>query len=151
MRTFGEYLEAAEEEKDIRDLLSRLPPSHAALVQGYAWRFQPGNVLAGDSQHIGQVSDQDRQITLAAPWNYGREFAALHEVGHKVWERLVPPRLKKVWLDVVKKTEGRLPPDIRSQDPEELFCHSYAQFYAKNKIEKYNHPEWMAFIKILPA
>jgi len=86
-----------------------------------------------------------RTVTIAAPWNYGREFTFLHELAHKVWENLVDEKMRNEWVALVKRTKHKM-----QQNAEELFCMAYANHYAKNKIEIHNHPEWEKFIKKLP-
>jgi hypothetical protein len=133
-------LETEEEEKNVKAMLKKLPPKHASLLHGFHFHYVPGNTLGGDSEHIG-VIDQDK-ITVAAPWNYGREFTTLHEIAHMVWEKLLTPQIKKAWSKVVPKNPKR-----QKQNDEELFCMAYANHFAKHKIEVHNHPAWDAFIK----
>lgn len=142
-----------EEKRDIAKTLSRLPPSHAALVKGYHWKFHAGNTLNGDDQHVGYIDDKAKEIAVAAPWNYGREFTILHEVAHKVWEKFIAPSRQLVheWHQIVRKmTNKQKGDDSLQQEPEELFCMSYAQHYAKNKIAKFENPLWQQFIANLP-
>lgn len=135
----------SEETKDIQRTLSKLPPSHAALVSGFKWKFQAGNTLDGDDDHVGYMDPMSKEIAVAAPYNYGREFTILHEIAHKVWEHLVPAQLKQQWTQIVSNTKHK-----QNQEPEELFCMAYANTYAKNKIVIHTHPEWEAFVKGLP-
>jgi hypothetical protein len=134
-----------EEKRDIQKTLSKLPPSHAALVKGYRWKFHAGNTLNGDDEHVGYVDDGDKEIAVAGPWNYGREYTILHEVGHKVWDHFVNPQLRQEWTHIVANTKNR-----QEQEPEELFCMAYANHYAKNKIVIHTHKEWEEFIARLP-
>lgn len=134
----------SEEEKDIKRTLSKIPKGHAKLVQGYKWKFEPGNTLNGDDEHIGYIDDSEKEIAVAAPWNYGREFTILHEIGHRVWDRL-SPYLKREWEQIVKNTKRK-----QNQSPEELFCMAYANHYAKNKIVIHDHNTWHKFIERLP-
>lgn len=144
MFTFKKFMEKSEEQEDIEKTLGKLPRSHRALVHGYNFKFHGGNTLAGDDQHIGYMDAGEKEIAVAAPWNYGREFALLHEVGHTVWERL-DPKLQQQWAKIVKRTKEK-----QAQSPEELFCMAYSNFYSKNKITIHDHPEWNEFIKNLP-
>lgn len=148
MMRFRDYLESdagmGEEKQDILRTLSKLPPSHRELIRGFSWKFQGGNTLAGDDQHVGYMDDYEKKIAVAAPWNYGREFTILHEIAHTVWER-VPDQLKQQWAAIVQRTKHK-----QQQSPEELFCMAYANFYAKNKIVIHDHPEWNEFIRNLP-
>jgi len=133
------------EKADIAKTLEKLPDSHAELVQGYNWKLHPGNTLNGDEEHVGYMDDQDKEIAVSSPWNYGREFTVLHEIGHRVWEKLVPPQYKKMWFQIAQNTEEK-----QDQSPEELFCMAYANHYAKNKIVIHDHPQWHEFIERLP-
>lgn len=148
MARFREFLQQqdgmAEEREDIRRTLAKLPASHANLVRGFSWKFHAGNTLNGDSKHVGYMDDQDKEIAVAAPWNYGREFTLLHEIGHRVWERL-PPDLQKQWHYIVANTKNK-----QEQEPEELFCMAYANHYVKNRVVIHDHPEWHRFIEGLP-
>ncbi len=134
------FLEAEEEEKNVVAMLKKLPKQHKALVKGFKFRYVPGNTLKGDEEHIG-VIDKDK-ITVASPWNYGREFTTLHEIAHMVWEKLMTPELKKAWSKVVKRNPRR-----QKQNDEELFCMAYACTYAKHKILVHYCPAWEDFIK----
>jgi hypothetical protein len=134
-----------EEKRDIEKTLGKLPPSHAGLVRGYRWKFHAGNTLNGDDEHVGYVDDNTKEIAVAGPWNYGREFTILHEVAHKVWEQYVSQPMKKQWHQIVAATKHK-----QDQEPEELFCMAYANHYAKNKIVIHSHKEWDDFIKGIP-
>lgn len=135
----------SEEVTDIKKLLHKIPKSHAQLVKGYGWKFHPGNTLNGDEEHVGYMDDLEKEIAVAAPWNYGREFTILHEIAHRVWEHLVPEEKKKEWKEIVKRTDEK-----QEQSAEELFCMAYANNYVKNKIVIHDHEEWKEFIKGLP-
>lgn len=134
-----------EEQQDIARTLGKIPPSHAALVKGFKWKFHAGNTLNGDEKHVGYMDRQEKEIAIAGPWNYGREFTILHEIGHRVWEGFVPPEMKLLWLKIVANTKNR-----QNQEPEELFCMAYANRYAKNKIVIHDHPAWHKFIDSVP-
>lgn len=144
-----------EEKKDIEETLNKLPASHKALVQNYRWKFHAGNTLNGDDEHVGYIDDNDKEIAVAGPWGYGREFCVLHEVAHKVLKKL-PDSVKHQWLELLSKTKStqiqnnKSNEDALDQNPEEIFCMSYATFYAKHKLLTYYNPQWMEFIKNLP-
>ena len=140
---FRSFVEAQEAMKDVKKTLIKLPKSHAALVKGYKYVFKGDNTLDGD--HIGELDTGKKKITVAAPWNYGRQYAILHEIGHAVWEHLVDDDKKKEWQRIVKSTKNK-----QNQNAEELFCMAYADFYAKNKVVIHNHPEWEKFVRNLP-
>lgn len=133
--------EMGEEKTDIARTLSKIPIPHRELVKGYQWKFHSGNTLNGDDQHIGYMDDRNKEIAIAGPWNYGREFTILHEIAHRVWENLIPPQAKKMWEQIVANTKEK-----QEQEPEELFCMAYANHFAKNKIVIHDHPEWHQFI-----
>lgn len=135
------FTEASEMDKNIKDTLKKIPKAHSAFVKDYAFKWQPGNTLKGDDEHIGIINPMKKTVTIAAPWNYGREFTFLHELAHKVWENLVDAANRKEWGSIVKKTKHKM-----KQNAEELFCMAYANHYAKNKIVIHDHPEWDKFI-----
>jgi hypothetical protein len=148
MKSFSKFLEQkakTEEEKNIQATLKKIPDSHGKLVKDFHVRFEGGNTLHGDDQHVGYVDEEDKEICLASPWNYGREFTFLHEIAHKVYEKLMSNDLKKKWAEIVKKTKNK-----QKQSPEELFCMAYANHFIKNKIIIHDHPEWHKFIEELP-
>lgn len=141
-RQFFETSAKQEEKTDIKRMLGKIPSTHAALLKGYTWKFQGANTLKGDSEHIGEVDDKEKTVTICGPWNYPREFTALHEIGHRVWARLDKESQEK-WRKLAKP--------IRPKEPaEELFCMTYAQTYAKNKMVKYDHDHLVQFVKDLP-
>jgi hypothetical protein len=111
------------------------------LIKDYKFKFQSGNGLDGDPDHIGSIDEKNKKITIASPWNYGREYALLHEIGHLIWKYLVSEKSKDKWSKIVKNTKNK-----QNQGIEELFCMAYANTYAKNKIEIHNHTKWEKFI-----
>jgi hypothetical protein len=151
MMSFRQFLESdgsmEEERRDILKTLGKIPASHRALVQGFSWKFQGGNTLRGDDEHVGYMDDMNREIAVAAPWSYSREFTILHEIGHRVFEAFVQPdqHLMKIWHEIMAKSKHKPPQPI-----EELFCMSYAAAYAKHPPTTYTRPEWIEFIKRLP-
>lgn len=136
------FTEASEMDKNIQNTIKKIPKAHSAFVKDYVFKWQPSNTLKGDDEHIGIINPMKKTVTIAAPWNYGREFTFLHELAHKVWENLVEPEVRKEWESIVKKTKHKM-----KQNAEELFCMAYANYYAKNKIVIHDHPEWDTFIK----
>lgn len=146
MDSFKDFFqESTECEQDVRKTLKKVPVKHRNLIKGYSFHWEPGNTLKRDKDHIGIINPMRKTVTIAAPWNYGREFTLLHELGHKVWEFLTTPELRKKWSDIVQHTKHKM-----KQNEEELFCMAYANHYAKNKISIHDHPEWDKFIKSLP-
>lgn len=144
---FREYFkEEAERQKDVRNTLRKIPKAHAKLVRGYKFEFQPSNCLKGDDRHIGVIDEKKKKITIAAPWNYGREYTLLHEIGHAVWKYLVDGDKKEEWKKLLAPVRKNNKRDL-DQGDEEIFCMTYAQVYAKNKMEKYDHDELVGFVK----
>jgi hypothetical protein len=157
MLNFKDFLLETEETDNVKSMIRRLPKKHSKLLDGYRFKYQPGNTLKGDKENIGQI-DQDK-ITVAAPWNYGREFTTLHEIAHLVWEYLMTPQLKKKWEKILKKTQKEQIQSVKQrgqsaealkQCPEEIFCMAYANCYVGTPVVKYDHPAWTQFIKSLP-
>jgi hypothetical protein len=147
MRSFRLFFEqdTSEEEKDIQQTLEKIPAHHRNLVQGFRWRFHIGNTLNGDDEHVGYMDDNTKEIAIAAPWFYSREFTILHEIAHRVWEKFVNQDLRNQWAQIVNNTPNR-----QKQEPEELFCHGYGAAYAKHPPLTHYHKEWIEFIKNLP-
>lgn len=129
-----------EEQKNLDATLQKIPKKHAKLLDGFKVDFTPNNTVKGDNDHIAWIY-KDR-ISVAAPWNYGREFTFLHEIAHLIWEKLITENQKKEWSKIVKKNKHRL-----KQNDEELFCMAYANTYAKHKIKAHSNPYWEKFIK----
>lgn len=140
---FKEFL-IESDQTDVKKTLGKLPRKHRDLFNGYKFVFQGGNGLKGDPEHVGFIDEKKKIVTIAAPYNYGREFTILHEVGHAVWKYFVDEEMKKQWSEIVKRTKNK-----QNQGIEELFCMAYANTYAKNKIVIHDHPEWDKFIKNL--
>ena len=146
--SFKQYLIQTEEsyKEEIKKTLNKLPKGHAALIKGFKFEFQGESTLKNDSGHVGLIDVNKKKIVIAAPWNYGREWTLLHELGHLIWEQFVTVDLMKTWKEIVKKTK------IKKEDkqpPEEMFAHAYASHYAKNQIVKFDFPKWHNFIKNL--
>jgi hypothetical protein len=146
MLTFRTFLEN-EEEKNLQQMLGKLPQSHRSLVKGFDFKFHSGNTLDGDDEHVGYMDDKGKEIGVAAPWNYGREFTILHEIGHRVWERL-PDQIKKAWFKIVQQTKRTK--KEQHQNDEELFSMAYAATYSKHPPTTFAIPTWIQFIKNLP-
>ena len=150
---FRIYLET-EEEENVKTMISKLPKGHQALLNGYKFKYTPGNTLKGDKEHIGYIH-QDK-IVVAAPWAYSREFTTLHEISHLVIEKLFTPKLKKEWSSLLKKTKPeqmKNNPSTKSaldQNDEEILCMVYAATYAKHPPVTYLNKAWQDFVKRLP-
>jgi hypothetical protein len=150
MRPFRLFLES-EEEKNIKEVVAKLPKKFQKLLKGYKFKFTGGNTLDGDSEHVGVIHKD--KITVAAPWHYGRCFVFLHELAHLVYEHGMASDKKKEWKELIDRTLNQQkksqPKQVRSalsQNDEELFAMSFANAYSKHKVLTYNHPEWMNFI-----
>jgi mRNA-degrading endonuclease RelE of RelBE toxin-antitoxin system len=143
---FSKYLQENEEsEKDLKRTLKKIPEKHRALVRDYKISFEPNNTLANDKKHIGLIDEKNKKIVIASPWNYGREYTLLHEIGHAVWRYIVDSKAKKEWEKLFEEIKKKNKKDL-NQNYEEIFCMIYAQVYAKNKLEKYNHKKLINFI-----
>jgi hypothetical protein len=141
---FKQYI-SKQEQKDIQSTLEKIPRSHADLVKGYEISFQPSNCLKGDKGHIGFIDEEKKKIVISSPWNYGREYTLLHEVGHAVWKRYMDETKKSEWKKILGRVRLKNKKDF-DQNDEEIFCMCYAQHYAKNKLCKYDHKELDKFI-----
>lgn len=150
--SFKKYVEQREHE-DVKKLLTKLPKGHKKLTHGVKFNYTGNNTLNGDKKHVGIIHKD--KITVAAPWNYSREFTTLHEIAHIIWEEKMTSQLKKEWAKLVKQTKKELKKkdvvyNSLNQGHEEIFAMCYANYYAKHKILTYYHPKWMNFIKKLP-
>lgn len=144
---FRKYLtEGSKGEKDVKRTLLRIPAEHRAFVKDYKFVFQPTNCLRGDNEHIGLIDEKKKTITIAAPWNYGREYTLLHEVGHAVWKYVLDGEKRAEWKKLLRPIKSSNKKDLNQND-EEIFCMAYAQAYAKNGLEKYDHDELVDFVR----
>lgn len=140
------FAESQEGEKDIRKTVGKIPKSHAKLIKGYKINFQPSNTLKGDDGHIGFIDEEKKSITIASPWNYGREYTLLHEIGHAVWKYRLDDEDKSKWKEILAPIKKKHKKELNQND-EEIFCMAYAQVYAYNKIMKYDHKELTDFVR----
>jgi hypothetical protein len=148
---FKQFLES-EEKRNVEKLLSILPAGHRKLLQGYKFRYTPGNTLNGDNQHIGYIHKD--KIVVAAPWNYSRSFTTLHEIAHLVWEYLMSAKLRKEWSELVARTkkeqmskfDKKAQKEALKQNDEEVFCMSYAATYSNHAPVIWHNPEWHKFM-----
>jgi len=141
---FKTFLIENEEQDDVRKTIKKLPKSHQKLLKGYKFRFQPKNTLKGDHDHVGENNEKTKIITICAPWNYGREFILLHEIGHLIWDNLMSNDQQKKWKQIYKKTK-MIKKD--RQSAEEIWCHAYAASYVERPPMAYYKPEWVKIIK----
>jgi hypothetical protein len=148
---FRVFLET-EEKKNVKNLLKMIPAGHRKLLDGYRFRYTPGNTLNGDKNHIGYIHHD--KIVVAAPWNYSRGFTTLHEIAHLVWEKLMTKELKKEWSKLVKETKKQQmakfdrPAQKKSldQEDEEIFCMSYAAKYCNHAPAIWQNGGWFSFL-----
>ena len=147
MINFKQFIEC--EHEDVHQALKKLPVAHQKLAKGFKLTIEPDNTLKGDDGHVGEIimHPKKKSIRISSPWNYGREFALFHEIGHLVWENYVKGTpLQKLWEKICDKTK-----DKKKDEPaEELFCHTYANTYIKFPLVIHYHPKWIEFIKKLP-
>jgi len=129
---------------DVNKTLKKLPKKYRDLFKGFKFKFEADNTLNGDDEHVGLIDTEKKTITIAAPWNYGREFTLLHEIAHLVWANFLEDDLKKKWNNIAKNTKNKMNDGL-----EELFCMAFANSFSKNKIGIHSHPKWEKFIKEL--
>ncbi len=135
-----------EEDKDILKTLSNLPQDHSDLIKGYRVKLVAGNTLDNDDEHIGYMDKSPREIVVASPWNYGREFTLLHEIGHRVYETL-DNKSRQDWAKIVKQVKSNEQNKELNQSDEELFCMIYAQHFTATKLKKFDFPRLLDFIQ----
>lgn len=134
-----------EIKSEVEDSLEKLPKSHRTLTKGYKFKFESGCTLKGEKDAIGMIHLNDnkkKEIHVASPWRYGREFAMLHEVAHLVYEKFCDKEWQEAWKKVVKKNKKRL-----KQNCEELWCHAYANHFVANKVVIHTHPDWDKYME----
>lgn len=141
---FKQFLES--DNPDLDKTLHKLPKKVQDLLKKYKFKFVGENSLKNDKAHVGLLDPDKKTITVAAPWNYGREMALLHEIGHLVWTELLNKKDQSNWADIIKNTKQK-----QDQKPEELFCFAFANHFVHMKVEIHTHPSWEKFIKKLVA
>ena len=137
---FKQFIKDADR-RDVKETLKKLPTGHRKLVDGYKIEFQPGNCLKGDHGHVGEIDEKAKKITIAAPWNYSRDFTLLHEVGHLVWKYKLSRDEQSNWVKLLKKFKHP-----HEKNAEEAFCMAYANHYAKNDVDVHSHEKWDGFV-----
>ena len=147
MKGFKKYF---HEDEDVSKTIAKLPHSHQQLAKQFKVLFEPQNTLQGDDDHVVMVTNKPRPlIKIAAPMYHSREHTLLHEIAHLVYETFVKGTpLEKEWAVIAQNTP------MKKQDrdnAEEYFAHAYGTFYSKNRLTKFDIPEWMEFIKRLPS
>jgi hypothetical protein len=136
------FEQTQEQEKNLKATLAKLPKKFSDLIKGYKFKWHNDNTLRGDDQHIGIINPIKKMVTIASPFNYGREYVLLHEIGHKVFENFMTKELLDEWREILKKTKHKL-----KQDEEELWCMNFSNHFAENKIVVHTHPEWEKYMK----
>ncbi|MEI8270665.1 MAG: hypothetical protein WCG45_04800 [bacterium] len=150
MTNFKTFIESKEKE-DVAQIIAKLPKNHQKLLNGYKFKYTPGNTLQGDDEHIGHIHKDN--IVVAAPWHYSRSFTTLHEIAHLVYEKLFTKELKEKWTQLVKQTmPDQIKKNPKSQDSlkqndEEIFCMVYAASYVKHPPSTYLNEKWQDFVK----
>lgn len=139
-------VESSKGDGDVRKTLGKIPKEHRELVKGYKILFQPSNTLKGDDGHVGFIDEEKKTITVSSPWNYGREYTLLHEIGHAVWKYRMGDRRKSEWRKMLAPVKKKNDKDL-DQNDEEIFCMTYAQAYANNKMVKYDHDKLVEFAR----
>lgn len=144
MLEFKQFLfeQTKEQEDNIKETLRKLPKAYQKLIGHFKIKWGCDNVLNGDDGHIGIINPKNNTITIAAPWNYGREFTFLHEIGHKIWEAFMTKEFLAEWEKVLKMNKNRM-----KQNAEELWCMNFANHFAKNKVVVHSHPAWENYMK----
>lgn len=137
---FKLFLESEQHKNDIRKMIKKIPEEHQKLIKGYKFNFISDRTLKNDNSHVGVIDEEEKTITIASPWNYGREFTTLHEIGHLIWKYSMEKEQKTEWRDIISKTEHK-------QGAEENFCMYYAAHHANNAPATYNNKTALKFIK----
>jgi len=139
---FKEFL-IESEQSDIKDTLKKIPAIHAKLVKNYDISLEDGNTLKKSSQHVGEIDEKKKKITVVGGWHYGKEIILLHEIAHCVWQYLMSKEQKKNWSKLIKDNNIK----NKQENEEELFCMTYAATYAKHPPKTYHNEILIKFIK----
>lgn len=137
---FKLFLEADQHEEDIRKTLRKLPAEHQKLIKGYKFKFIADGTLKNDDSHVGIIDEEKKVITIAAPWNFGKEIVMLHEIAHLIWKYSVEKDKKESWKKIIDSFEHK-------QGTEEMFCMYYAAHYANHSPTTYDNKKALKFIK----
>lgn len=139
---FKEFL-IESEQSDIKNTLKKIPAIHAKLVKDYDISLEGGSTLKKSDQHVGEIDEKKKKITVVGGWHYGKEVILLHEIGHSVWKYLVSQDQKKKWSKLIKDNKIK----NKQENDEELFCMTYAAAYAKHPPKTYHNEILIKFIK----
>jgi ABC-type Mn2+/Zn2+ transport system ATPase subunit len=141
-------------ESDIRDIestINNIPESHKKLIKNYEIKFDKENTLKKDSNHIGYINEKEKIINIASPWHYSKEFTLLHEIAHMVWKYILSDQQINDWNKITKTTKikniSKKAIKSLNQNPEEIFCMAYANFYSRHTLLTYNSNKFNNFIK----
>lgn len=134
-------LEMDEREKDVLDTLSKLPKKYRNLVKGFKFKWEAGHTLKDYPGHVGLIDPKTKTITIAASFNYSRNFIFLHELAHIVYNVYCTKKWKDLWAKTVVKHKDR-----QKQNDEELFCHNFASYFANHQIVTHDHPAWVDYM-----
>jgi hypothetical protein len=141
-------MEAGTFDTDLKESLKKLPKKHQNLVKGYKFKSHPENTIKGDKGACGLIDEKKKEITVAAPWNYGREYTFLHEIGHLVWKYLMSEDKREQWGKLAEKIKSKNKKNSSlNQIDEELFCMGYAAAYCNQPVVAFDHDSWIDFIK----
>lgn len=135
------------EKSDIKQTLDKIPKIHSKLIKDYKINLEDGNTLKKSSEHVGEIDEKNKKITIVGGWHYGKEFIMLHEVAHAVWQYLLTEKQRKEWKETIKKAKFKNP----QNNEEELFCMVYGAAYAKHPPKTYHNEILINFIKKLSS
>lgn len=139
---FRLFFEMTEEEEDLKDLLKKVPKSHAMLANGYKFGFKKHNTLDKKGKYVGSIEPNKKEIIIAAPWEHSRAFVFLHELAHLVYASLT--KLQKDEWKKINKNEKNL-----KDSEEENFCMVYASTYSKHPPVTFQSKKGQQFVKKL--
>ena len=69
---FKEFL-IESEQSDIKNTLKKIPAIHAKLVKDYDISLEGGSTLKKSDQHVGEIDEKKKKITVVGGWHYGKE------------------------------------------------------------------------------
>ena len=65
MENFKTFLES-EEQKDVRQMMSKLPQKYQDLLSGFKFRFTPKNTLKNDNENIETLLQDEKWVSKHA-------------------------------------------------------------------------------------
>lgn len=138
MKNFKQFLTESEEKDNIENLLKKLPKKLRNSIKKYKFDYQSGMTINGDKEHVGKIDSSKKTITISAPFFFSREFTTLHEIAHFFWEKFLTKQQKEEWGKLIKQND---------LNKEEIFCHSFSNFFSKYPLLKYNNDKTIKFIE----